>query len=459
MLHGANIVCLAAIDWAFNWQIPQEVAAGLAAAGNRVLFVENTGIRRPRLKDLGRLRARLHNWRATPGGLRAAAANEGVDVLSPMILPLPYARWAQTVNEPLLRRAIERWLAAPGQPAEPDARSQWRTPRARRAAAAVKTPPTIVITFLPTPLARATIRALAPALSVFYCADRLSESSPAAARLAEHEQAMFAEADLVLTTSSGLLESARPHAARAVLFQGGVRADAFQHARSGRDARNAGEIGDARGIRANGEHPAAMPESLRALKRPIVGYVGSLRNEMDRALLAEAARLAPELTFVLAGPVLADVSGLTRCPNVIFLGPLSHAQTVNHMAWFDAGIIPYALNAYTADIMPVKLLEYLAAGLPVVSTGLPEVRRFAAAHGPVVSIADGAEAFTAALRAALAADTPTQAAHRAEIAQRHDWTARIAMMSGLMEEGLAARRDGSTGGSSSSTDGPLAVVS
>jgi glycosyltransferase involved in cell wall biosynthesis len=415
MLHGANIICLAAIDWAFNWQIAQEVATGLASAGNRVLFVENTGVRRPQWKDLDRLRARLRNWRATPGGWRSAG--EGIDVLSPMILPLPYARWACNVNEPLLRGAIERWLGA-------------RDPRAATEAAQ----PTIVITFLPTPLARATIRALAPALSVFYWVDRLSESSPGAAALVAHERAMFAEADLVLTTSTGLLDSARPHAARAMLFQGGVRALAFQHARESRG---------------NG---AGMPDALRSLTRPIVGYVGSIRNEMDRALLAETARRAPELTFVLAGPVLADVGGLDHCPNVKFLGPLSHEAAVRHMAWFDAGIIPYTLNAYTADIMPVKLLEYLAAGLPVVATSLPEVRRFVAAHGPLVSFADDGESFAGALRTALAADRPAHAAHRIEIAKGHDWTARIAAMSDLMEAAIAARHD-------RALDVSLAVVS
>ena len=127
------------------------------------------------------------------------AASEGVDVLSPMILPLPYARWAQAVNQPLLRRPIERWLAAPGHAAPPNTRRLWRASRHQPTAQAA---PTIVITFLPTPLARATMRALAPALSVFYCADRLSESSPAAARLAAHEQTMFAEADLVLRSPS-----------------------------------------------------------------------------------------------------------------------------------------------------------------------------------------------------------------------------------------------------------------
>jgi glycosyltransferase involved in cell wall biosynthesis len=279
---------------------------------------------------------------------------------------------------------------------------------------------------VPTPLARATIRRLAPALSVFYWTDRMSESSPGAALAAAHERALFAEADRVLTTSTGLLDSARPLAARAALFQTGVRTLAFERAREARS-----DI-------------ASQPRALLGVKRPIVGYVGSLRNEMDRALLAETARLAPDLTFVLAGPVLADVSALKACPNVMLLGPMPHDAAVHHMAWFDAGIIPYVLNTYTADIMPVKLLEYLAAGLPVIATGLPPVREFVAANdGPVVSSADGAEALTAALRTALATDTPAHAARRVEIARRHDWSERIATLSALMDGAMAVRRNGS----------------
>ena len=215
MLRGANIICLAAIDWAFNWQIPQEVAAGLAAAGNRVLFVENTGVRRPHLKDLDRLLARLRNWRAAPGGLRAAG--DGVDVLSPMILPLPYARWAQAVNQPLLLGPIARWLGSqPTASGPPDDRHHVPADAAR---------------------ARDDSRARAGAVGVLLRRSAVGKlAGRGAARRAR--TGMFAEADLVLTTSSGLLESARPHARRAVLFQGGVRACAFQRARAAR-----GDIG------------------------------------------------------------------------------------------------------------------------------------------------------------------------------------------------------------------------
>ncbi|HEX7679234.1 MAG TPA: hypothetical protein VF713_13975, partial [Thermoanaerobaculia bacterium] len=72
MLQGTNIVCLSSIDWAFNWQLPQEVASAFAACGNHVLFVENTGVRRPTLKDAPRLRARFRNWRRSRGGVHSA---------------------------------------------------------------------------------------------------------------------------------------------------------------------------------------------------------------------------------------------------------------------------------------------------------------------------------------------------------------------------------------------------
>jgi len=90
-------------------------------------------------------------------------------------------------------------------------------------------------------------------------------------------------------------------------------------------------------------------------------------------------------------------------------------------------------------LLPVKLGEYLAAGLPVVSTGLPEVRAFVAEHGPVVSIADGAEAFAAAIRSALATGSADEVSRRVAIARGFDSRGRLTTMSALMEAALARR--------------------
>ena len=74
-LRGHDIVCLSSIDWQFIWQGHQEIMSTLAAAGNRVLFVENTGVRRPTLRDLSRVRDRVRNWRRGTKGFREEREN------------------------------------------------------------------------------------------------------------------------------------------------------------------------------------------------------------------------------------------------------------------------------------------------------------------------------------------------------------------------------------------------
>jgi glycosyltransferase involved in cell wall biosynthesis len=280
----------------------------------------------------------------------------------------------------------------------------------------------ILITFLPTPVVAAIHGAIRPAVAVYYCTDRLAESSPGARRIAPHEQALMARADVVLTTGVGLQRYAEAHASRAVLLPAGVRADEFAAA--------------ARAARAES---AERPRLLRDRPGPVVGFVGSLRPATDLALLTAAARHAPDLTFVAAGPVMADVRPLEACPNVILPGALSHAEAMRWIAAFDVGILPYVRNPFTHDLMPMKLKEYLAAGLPIVSTPLHEVRAFDAAHPGLIAFADTAPAFVAALRAAIAVRRPDVIARRQSVARQYDWQVQIATLRAVLDEAAAAR--------------------
>jgi glycosyltransferase involved in cell wall biosynthesis len=392
LLRGSTIVCLSSIDWAFNWQLPQEVASAFARSGNRVLYVENTGVRRPSIRDAERLRDRFKNWSRSPGGVKAAI--DDLDVLSPLLLPFPYARPAVAINKRLLTRAVRRWTRST------DAK------------------PLIVITFLPTPLASAVIRSLKPDLAVYYSADRLVETSAQAAKLRQSEPLLLAEAGLVLTTSHGLQKTAASIAKRVEYLPCGVRSAEFARAR--REA-------------------SSRPAAFDGLTGPIVGFTGTLRNQIDVALLTEVARLAPELSFVFIGPVAADVARLAAHANVRFLGPVPHDDIVRYTGSFDAGILPYVLTDYTADVMPVKLKEYLAAGLPVVATHLPEICRFADQHPGTIAFADTPETFTAALRLAVGDDTDSVVERRMEIARHYDWNVQMSQMSAWMESALAAR--------------------
>ena len=104
------ILCFSSIDWDFIWQGHQEIMSTLARQGHRVLFVENTGVRGPRLRDLGRIRHRYSKWHRSTHGFWQV--EENLYVYSPLILPFPYSRWARWINRLLMSSALKRWMVA-----------------------------------------------------------------------------------------------------------------------------------------------------------------------------------------------------------------------------------------------------------------------------------------------------------------------------------------------------------
>ncbi|MBI3493777.1 MAG: YdcF family protein, partial [Acidobacteria bacterium] len=398
MLTGRDIVCISSVDWDFHWQIHHELMSTLAARGNRVLFIENTGVRAPGVSDMTRIRQRIKNWWHSTKGFRLE--RENLFVYSPLFLPFPYSRIAGWLNRHVLFRPLRRWMAATG----------FHQP--------------IVWTFLPTPTARDLIREVDPSLTIYYCADDFSASSHAARRIKRSEAQLFADVDLVFATSQKLLDRARQYTTRARRFPAGVNYDKFTAVNAAADA---------------------MPADLQALHPPIAGYVGALHVWLDQDLIVDLARRMPDVTFALVGPTHSDTSRLTACPNVHLLGGRPHDEVPHYIKGFNVGLVPYRVSEYTASVYPVKLNEYLAMGVPVVSSDLPEVRRFNADHGGVLAIASDTAQFEQAVRSALTPAAPAEIERRRSVARENSWTSRIDAMSALVTGALAERartRDG-----------------
>ena len=112
MLRDQDIICISTIDWDFLWQGHQEIMSTFAANGNRVLFIENTGVRTPGLRDISRLKKRVDNWRHSTKGIRKERKN--LYVYSPVILPFPYSRVARWINKRLMGAVLERWIKSVG---------------------------------------------------------------------------------------------------------------------------------------------------------------------------------------------------------------------------------------------------------------------------------------------------------------------------------------------------------
>jgi glycosyltransferase involved in cell wall biosynthesis len=182
------------------------------------------------------------------------------------------------------------------------------------------------------------------------------------------------------------------------------------------------------------EHFGPAACRVRGNGPPVAGFFGGIHDWFDSRLLAEVACARPEWELWLVGDTyLGEVEPLRGLANVRLLGELPYADLPRVVSHFDAGMIPFKVTPLTRVAETVKVYEMLAAGLPVVATDLPELRRLA----PQVAVATGADDFAACLEVALAAPDAARAACR-ELARSHSWLERFL----ALRRAMAAADDG-----------------
>jgi glycosyltransferase involved in cell wall biosynthesis len=168
---------------------------------------------------------------------------------------------------------------------------------------------------------------------------------------------------------------------------------------------------------------------------PVACYTGSFDWRLDEELTARVAERLPDWTFVLAGPLAKRGTGeLLELPNVQTLGTLPLGEVPSVIAGANVCLMPYRTDAWGDAVFPLKLVEYLAAGKPVVSTPIRAARDFAdvvsLASEPVASEPAG---FAAALVSARAADSPDARQRRIERVRGFSWERRIEQMEAAIE--------------------------
>jgi glycosyltransferase involved in cell wall biosynthesis len=134
-----------------------------------------------------------------------------------------------------------------------------------------------------------------------------------------------------------------------------------------------------------------IPPDLKVLKRPLIGYIGTVAEWHDMELISFAARSKQDFNFVFIGPIgeNADISECNGIPNIHFLGGKTYEILPNYLQHIDVCILPFRTGDFAASIDPVKAYEYLAAGKPVVATNMPELRKF----GGMIKIAGDKQHF------------------------------------------------------------------
>jgi UDP-galactopyranose mutase len=279
--------------------------------------------------------------------------------------------------------------------------------------------------WLYTPMALPLAKRVGADCLVYDCMDELSAFRGAPLQLRQRESALLQQAALVLTGGPSLYEARKHLHDNIHCFRSAV--DAAHFSPKHLDATSA----LARRAR----------ELQGGLAHPRVGFFGVIDERMDLDLIATLAEKRPDWSIVMVGPVVKiDPASLPRHPNIHWLGMQSYELLPHLMLGWDLALMPFALNESTRFISPTKTLEYMAGGLPVVSTAIQDV---VSLYTPAVVVAPAGERFVRACDEVLNEGATARRARQVQMAQlvaQNSWDETADAIHALLQEALAGTR-------------------
>jgi len=341
----------------------------LLARDNRILWINSIGYRAPTASKSDLSRA-LKKLRAAAEPVREVERN--IFVLNALAIPAFGKPWIRNLNRALLKFQVKRAMRGLG----------FRSP----------------VNWVFNPSAAQVAGSLGESIVVYYCVDEFTAFSGLPPQLVQMEDALCRRADLVVVSAERLLHNKITRNPRTVLIRHGVDFDLFRQALD----------------------PATrIPDEIAHLPKPVLGYFGLMSADwIDTDLLVKVAEHYAGGSLVLLGKVAMDLSRLTALRNVHLLGRKPFESLPGYCKGFDVALNPFPISEVTLNSNPLKVREYLAAGLPVVSTRIPEVEVLRQCR-----IGDDADAFIREIDAALASPGPSR--ERSETMRGESWEGRV----------------------------------
>ncbi|HLG21717.1 MAG TPA: glycosyltransferase [Candidatus Manganitrophaceae bacterium] len=382
MIQGKEIICFAN-DWDGEPLSKKHIMRRLARR-NRILWVDSIGNRSPKMnrRDMTRLFKKI---RAFLRGARQA--EENLYVFSPVMIPFYRSNWLRKINRAILAWMLRRQIRALG----------FSSP----------------ITWTFAPSSADVVGRLGERKVIYHCVDEFSAFSDAPrTAIQQMEETLLQKADLVIVSAATLLESKRKRHPNVHLVRHGVDYDHFKKA-------------------LDPETP--LPSDVASLPRPIIGFHGLIADWVDLCLIRKMALAHPEWSIVLLGGALSDLSQIEGLKNVHRLGKRPYEALPAYCKSFDVAILPFVVNTLTRFANPLKLREYLAAGLPVVATDLPEVRSLKGEIRIGFGHADFIEQVVDLLKSGKTGPSP----ERSIMMEKESWDEKVETLSALVEAVLA----------------------
>jgi glycosyltransferase involved in cell wall biosynthesis len=366
-LRGRDMLCFSH-DWTGD-PLSKNHLMRVLAKHNRILWVNSIGYRTPSLtsgRDISRIFKKLRAF-ATP----VKEVEKNIFVLNPLAIPF-YGPMGSAINRKLLQLQVRRQMKKLG----------------------FKN----VINWVFNPAAGFIGGHLGEQTVVYYCVDEFTAfTGVASEKVADTERALLKRADLCICSADKLYEDKAPHNSRTYTVRHGVD---FTHFRKAVD----GDL--------------EVSPDIANLPKPIIGFFGLIADWVDVDAMAQIAKHFSTGSLVVLGKVTTDVSALTALPNVHMLGRKPYSELPAYCKGFDVAINPFKLNRLTLNANPLKIREYLAAGLPVVSTDIPEVRIL-----DMCLLGTSAQEYIARIEEAL--KDPGPSAARSDAIQHESWEARM----------------------------------
>lgn len=367
VLRGRDILCFSH-DWSGD-PLSKTHVMRILARDNRVLWVNSIGYRAPTASkaDVSRAFNKLM-MAATP----VSEVEKNIFVLNPLAIPAYGKPRIRDINRYLLRYQVKRAMHRLG----------------------FKRP----LNWVFNPAAAIIAGTLGEEKVIYYCVDEYTAfSGVSSSSLAEMEEGLMRRADLVIVSAEMLYQSKSPFNPRTVMVRHGVD---YTHFRRALDAET------------------IVPEELAKLPRPVIGFHGLIADWVDLDLMADVAKHFSKGSVVMIGKSTTDTSTLGKLPNVHFLGRKPYAELPAYCKGFDVALNPFRISELTLNANPLKVREYLAAGLQVVSTAIPEVEVLGQCR-----IGRDREDFIREIEESLADPGPSVA--RSEAIRAESWEARV----------------------------------
>ena len=324
MIEGQDIICFSN-DWDGDPLSKKHIMQRLAKR-NRILWVNSIGNRNPT--------ASVHDFKRVLKKLREFAKGSktvdgGIHVFSPLAIPFHGNAAARWINRKALRWSLQRACR----------RLNFRSP----------------ITWSFVPASADVAGSLGEKAVIYHCVDEFSEfTGTDKAAILSLERRLMQKSQCVIVSSEPLLKTKRQHNPNTFLITHGVDVLHFRKAC---------------------EPHTSVPADLAATPKPVIGFFGLIADWVDLDLIRSLATSRPQWTFVLIGKVVTDLKAIEGIRNIRMLGQQPYESLPRYAKAFDVALLPFRINELTLAANPLKLREYLAAGLPVVSSAIPEAER------------------------------------------------------------------------------------